>query len=641
MTSTLSFETMYTMEDKQGNNTNVNINIEAFQQNKIVTYFWPNDLIISDRDCKYVVLGYKVNKKKIVITDIIGTEDYKNLHYSTSNKSLLRQLTVIGCVNSKSKKWNRNFEYDFDSQKLVLLKGENVIYFKPPVSSHLEYYSLDPITINIFWTLEGGKEYDFYSTEDSKYSDKLRLHFPGSDQDADMKEVLRLMNLTNYTKSLLRQSQLTSWDKMTQNVTQFLDNVMYFLFIIYNFSVVRFCTFLNNALTYPIAAFPLSQSKDKTKKVCSLSLMSYTFHQLNFRVKQFKSLPNQFQKLKISKFESEARIIKGTKFNPSEYIKFYNNIWLIVNDTLIGLIFHNFIKVHFQSITTTVKMLVPIYESACKQTVDWLTNSPAGFKLNTELANFFGQMIYWVLEFWKQNALTPFVNNLPTILTVLLVVSRYGGMSMAIGLILDLFRLLFFNIHGFYISCTRIYSWQLNISFSLFRLFYGKKYNVLKNRVDSNDYEFDQLMVGIILFTVMLYLLPTVFAFYLAFSIARLVAMVFTSLLKLTLICLNHLPLVVLLLKLKNEERLPAGVVLEYGDRNQFSIKSKSLTLREIYKSHMNSLMNFNLSNLNSSLHKNDCSDVVENWSRIQPWVVLRKIVLGSVIEDYDYKKMF
>lgn len=627
-------------------------------QTRPVIIFWPNDVFIHDKEEKFLVLGYRVNKNKIVVADIIPTEDFKHLHYSTT-KTLLKHLTVIGCINSKSKKWNRTIEFNYETQQPLLEDHETLVYFKPPVSSHLEYYSLDPITINIFWTLEGGKEYNFYSSPDSKYSEKLRYHFLSPDEEPEMKEVLRLINLTNYTKSLVRQKDASQYDKMKHNVTHFCDDLLCFMFIIYNFSVVRFCSLLSQVLTYPIAKFPSVKSKSKPKMpqqyntVLSLSLISHTFHQLNFRVKQFQYLPNQFQKLKISKKESEARIIKGTKFNPSEYIKFYNNLWLIVNDTLIGFIFSNFIRVNFNTIVSLVQWLVPLYERCLNQIILWLMNSPAGFKLNNELARFLGQLIFWVLEFWKNKALTPFVNNFPLILKSVQVISMYGGMTMATAMILDVFNLLFFNLYGLYTSCTRIYLWQLLILGTLFRLFYGKKYNVLKNRVDSNDYEFDQLMVGIILFTVLLYLLPTVFAFYLTFSCGRLIAMFFSTSMRFLLICLNHLPLVVLLLKLKNKERLPAGVMMDYqpdaDSIGDFSLISKCLSFGEIYKSHMNSLMNFNLSNMNSVYMKitgthtkpYTVDDVIENWGRMRPVGMVKNFLFGNVMDDYDYKKMF
>jgi phosphatidylinositol glycan class Q protein len=49
----------------------------------------------------------------------------------------------------------------------------------------------------------------------------------------------------------------------------------------------------------------------------------------------------------------------------------------------------------------------------------------------------------------------------------------------------------------------------------------GKRWNSLRNRVDSYDYEIDQLFLGTLLFTIALFLLPTIATYYLFFAIVR------------------------------------------------------------------------------------------------------------------------
>ena len=92
---------------------------------------------------------------------------------------------------------------------------------------------------------------------------------------------------------------------------------------------------------------------------------------------------------------------------------------------------------------------------------------------------------------------------------------------MPIALFSDLLSVLTIHIYSFYLASARIYHWQLNILISLFHLFRGKKHNVLRDRIDSCDYDLDQLLVGTILFTLLFFLLPTVVVFYLNFAIAR------------------------------------------------------------------------------------------------------------------------
>lgn len=60
---------------------------------------------------------------------------------------------------------------------------------------------------------------------------------------------------------------------------------------------------------------------------------------------------------------------------------------------------------------------------------------------------------------------------------------------------------------------------------ALWRLFRGKKWNELRSRVDSYSYDNEQLFIGTILFTILLFLLPTVFMYYLVFLILRIVTL--------------------------------------------------------------------------------------------------------------------
>jgi hypothetical protein len=47
----------------------------------------------------------------------------------------------------------------------------------------------------------------------------------------------------------------------------------------------------------------------------------------------------------------------------------------------------------------------------------------------------------------------------------------------------------------------------------------GKRYNVLRRRTDSWEYDTDQLLFGTILFTLLAFLFPTVLAYYALFAL--------------------------------------------------------------------------------------------------------------------------
>lgn len=135
--------------------------------------------------------------------------------------------------------------------------------------------------------------------------------------------------------------------------------------------------------------------------------------------------------------------------------------------------------------------------------------------------------------------------------------SAFAGATMPISLFSDILSLLTLHIYSFYIASARIFHWQLTIIISLFHLFRGKKRNILRNRIDSCDYDLDQLLLGTILFTLQFFLLPTVFVFYLTFASTRVAVIALKAGLEIGLACLNHFPLFAVMLRIKDSRRLP------------------------------------------------------------------------------------
>ena len=131
------------------------------------------------------------------------------------------------------------------------------------------------------------------------------------------------------------------------------------------------------------------------------------------------------------------------------------------------------------------------------------------------------------------------------------------GMSLSISLLSDLLSLLTLHISSFHVASARLYNWQLSILISLFHLFRGKKRNILRNRIDSCDYDLDQLLLGTIMFTLLAFLFPTVMVFYLTFAVARVGVLLGKIILDIGLACLNHWPLFALMLRVKDPARIP------------------------------------------------------------------------------------
>lgn len=198
------------------------------------------------------------------------------------------------------------------------------------------------------------------------------------------------------------------------------------------------------------------------------------------------------------------------------------------------------------------------------RTIGWLLIDPGGLKLNEELDKFLGDLFRWVLNYWSEitASISPY---LPQIIYAI-GISSFAGASMPIALFSDLLSILTLHIYSFYIASARIYNWQLSIIYSLFHLFRGKKINVLRKRIDSCDYELDQLLIGTILFTLLIFLLPTVFVYYCLFASARMAIIILKAGLETLLACLNHFPLFALMLRVKDSKRLPGGIKFELMD---------------------------------------------------------------------------
>ena len=59
-----------------------------------------------------------------------------------------------------------------------------------------------------------------------------------------------------------------------------------------------------------------------------------------------------------------------------------------------------------------------------------------------------------------------------------------------------------------------MYKYTLDMMITLLRLFRGKKFNVLRNRSDANNYLVSELFLGVLIITLGIFLLPTVAIFY-------------------------------------------------------------------------------------------------------------------------------
>jgi len=67
---------------------------------------------------------------------------------------------------------------------------------------------------------------------------------------------------------------------------------------------------------------------------------------------------------------------------------------------------------------------------------------------------------------------------------------------------------------GIYTIFAIAYHYTLSMMNTLFRLFRGKKFNVLRKRDDANNFSVSELFLGVLIITLAIFLLPTIAIFY-------------------------------------------------------------------------------------------------------------------------------
>ena len=73
-------------------------------------------------------------------------------------------------------------------------------------------------------------------------------------------------------------------------------------------------------------------------------------------------------------------------------------------------------------------------------------------------------------------------------------------------------------------------------------MFIGKKYNPLRDRIDSANSTVDQLLIGTIVFTILLFLFPTTLVFYCVFLALQTVATAVVTGVKYTVLAIQFVP---------------------------------------------------------------------------------------------------
>ncbi|KAL8950706.1 MAG: hypothetical protein Q9222_003265 [Ikaeria aurantiellina] len=463
-----------------------------------------------------------------------------------------------------------------------------VIVFDRPSPSQMQYLSLTPMSLALgdkafgsedaFPNPSVDEETQSERARKAKLITKLGLHtvvrHSPTPKELLLPTILNQINCSSEMAQLIAKNapllgtrpkrSLSVGERVVESATTLWDHffrmVWYFL-VVWVYPVIT-RGFVVGLICHRVVAEVILRVLEWRFRPDSLALKDAlaTAQQVDIRLQQFCYWPIQYLTLRRRKDEWESI----TDRHP-EYIRFYNSLWLVANDVIIGIAVGSYIIDNAEWVASQINIVLSDWTvEGLRNMIVWLTDAPAGLKLNNELANFLGALFIWVIDYWREcvSGLQPYLPHVIYFVGF----SSFAGATMPISLFSDLLSILTVHIYCFYTASARIFHWQLTIIVSLFHLFRGKKHNVLRNRIDSCDYDLDQLLLGTILFTLLSFLLPTVIVFYLTFTAARMAIVFLKAALDTLLACLNHFPLFALMLRVKDSRRLPGGVLFQLQD---------------------------------------------------------------------------
>ncbi|KAJ3906915.1 N-acetylglucosaminyl transferase component-domain-containing protein [Lentinula edodes] len=510
------------------------------------TVFWPLDC----RESGYV-FGWCNNNQRVQSIVVTGVVQILTLAVDLEVRAVLQRLNdkrqQYACLADLGELkilgrcgfdyWGRS-DLVVPELKLVDIRatGYKIVYYHRHPASSLRFYSIDAFN-------------DIVTPMSRQRS--------GINQDVVKQlNVASIINTAvlepSSTSSVLNVTHSSStMNRTTKTITTQMSDLLFNALLMSQSTFSRPAQSICNA--HVLSKFPLKN-------------MSLSVQQMDVRIEQLAILLRQMAALRLRKEGGRVEIYS------KEYTSFFNTVWLILNDITIGYAFGRFLCENHEVLATMLKEFVEdILILWPQRALCWLDSWPAGLKLNTELSSFYSGTFVDLVNVWGgvlRHIIFPYLSNTIYIFGLVssfgALIGGMGGMTMSIALFYDMFVFFTLHIYVCYVVAVVAFEKALWGLGSLWRLFRGKRFNVLRNRTDSWEYDIDQLLFGTILFTLLAFLFPTVLAYYALFALSRLAMILTQASLEIQLAFMNHFPLFTLVLRLKDPWRIPGGMYFDF-----------------------------------------------------------------------------
>ena len=303
-----------------------------------------------------------------------------------------------------------------------------IILFQRPLPQRMQYISLNPISLALEdkqgdvrsippngIEAQDEKQERLRREKKQRLVEKLKQHSivkrPSSSKERALPKIVNQINWAWELERLLQKNasrigtrpkrSLSVSERVVESANTMKDFVavwVWDLFMVYILPVIR-KIFVLGLVGHRIAAEMMLLVLERRVRPhwAALKDISATAQQVEIRLQQFCYWPMQYVTLRQRKNDWES----VTTSHP-DYIRFYNSLWLVANDVIIGIALGSYIIDNAGWVSDQISQLLSTYTvEALQSSISWLMVWPAGLKLNSELAVFLGDLFLWVIDYWS------------------------------------------------------------------------------------------------------------------------------------------------------------------------------------------------------------------------------------------------
>ena len=399
--------------------------------------------IIPNRKIRHLLMGFKARKVEGALR--VGTIFRDSLHPIRQMYQLCgtTSMHVLGTLNptTQSSGFDPNHLQAFtetskSSPTVFCPKTCNIsvqiIVFDRPSPHRMQYMSLSPISLIlgdkplgshvVSYSLEGNElEHEEERAEKARLIEKLKLHTVVKHAPSQKEillpmilaqincssELAKLVSKNAYLLGTRQKRSLSVSEKVVESATTLRDYLLLVAWQVITVWVYPLLTraFVIGLVCHRIVAEVILRVFEWRLRPDSAALkdISATAQQMDIRLQQFCYWPIQYMTLRKRRDDWESI----TERHP-DYIRFYNSLWLVANDVIIGIALGSYIIDNASWVAWQINAVVNGWTvEGLRDMISWLMDWPAGLKLNTELAFFLGDLFLWVIDCWKGKTAPP------------------------------------------------------------------------------------------------------------------------------------------------------------------------------------------------------------------------------------------